>query len=169
MLGFYNNFPTNVHKIMHVTAPASKKRLQLAITQILHKLNDQTLSLEDIAYPSVPQCLVNFEFGIAEANNFNYLNKEETDRTLEVIRKKPVQVMDLFCAIQYYKIRTKKKIPLKFDYYLLRFIFGKKLTEIQVFHERGPRHISPSEIADFVINKIDKKLSKKMWRASATS
>lgn len=162
MLGFYNNFPTNIHKIMHLTASTSNKRLQLATTQILSKLNDQTLSLEDIAFPAVPQCLVNFEFGIAEANNFNYLNKEETDRTLKIIRKKPVQVMDFFCAIQYYKIRTEKKIPLKFDYYMLRFIFGKKLTEIQVCHERGPRHISPSEIADFVINKIDKKLSKKM-------
>jgi hypothetical protein len=169
MLGLYENFPKNVHNIAHFKASASKKRLQRALTQMLFKLNNETFSLEDVTHPSVPQCVVNFEFGIAEANNFDYLDNEEINRVLKIIRKKPLQFMDFFCAIRYYKTQNKKKTPLKFDYYMLRFIFNKKSTEIQVFHERGPRHVSPEEITNFVVNKINEKFSRKILKAFATS
>ena len=169
MLGFYENFPKNVHKIAHFTSSVSKKRLQETLTQTLHKLNDETFILEDVAHPSVPQCTVIFEFGIAEANNFNYLDKEETNRALKNIHKKPFQVMDFFCAIRYYKMQNKKKTPLKFDYYMLRFTFDKKSTAIQVFHERGPRHVSPGKIANFLANKINETFSRKILRAFAAS
>ena len=169
MLGFYENFPKNVHKIAHFKASASKKRLQRVLTQTLHKLNNETLSLEDVAYPSVPQCTVIFEFGIAEANNFNYLDKEETNKVLEVIHRKPFQIMDFFCGIRYYKTQNKKKAPLKFDYYMFRFTFDKKSTEIQVFHERGPRHVPPEEITNFVVSKINETFSRKILKTFAAS
>lgn len=166
MLGFYENFPTNVHKIAHFSASASKKILQRALTQTLRKLNKKTFRLEDVAHPSVPQCTVIFEFGIAEANSFNYLDKKETNRVLKIIRKNPYQVMDFFCVIRYYK--TQNRTPLKFDYYMLRFTFDSKATEVHVFHERGPRHVSPKEIVNFVANKINKMFSKKILKASVT-
>lgn len=169
MLGFYENFPENIHKIARFKASASKKRLQRALTQTLHKLNNETFSLEDVVHPSVPQCKVIFELGIAEANNFNYLNGEETNKALKVIHKKPFQIMDFFCAIRYYKTQNKKKTPLKFDYYMLRFKFDKKSTEVQVFHERGPRHVSPEEIANFVAKKINETFSKKILKAFTAS
>jgi len=169
MLGFYENFPINVHKIVHFGASVSKKRLQGALTHVLCKLNDETFSLEDVAHPSVPQCTVIFEFGIAEANNFNYLDKEETNRILKSINKKPFKIMDFFCAIRYYKTQNRKKTPLKFDYYMLRFISNKKSTEIQVFHERGPRHVSPEDIANFVASKINENFSRKILKAFAAS
>ncbi len=169
MLGFYVNFPENIHKITRFTTSTSNKRLQQTLTKTFHNLNNEIFCLEDIANPSLPQCTVIFEFGIAEANNFNYLDNEEKNRLLKLIRKKPFQVMDFFCAIRYYKTKNKKKTPLKFDYYMLRFTFNKKSVETQVFHERGPRHISPEDVANFIANKINETFSKKILRAFKAS
>jgi hypothetical protein len=169
MLGFYESFPKNVHKIAHLKVSASKKRTQRALTQMLHKLNNETFSLENVAGPSVPQCTVVFEFGIADEVNFNYLDEKETNKALKAISKKPFKVMDFFCAIRYYKTENRKKTPLKFDYYMLRFMFNKKSTEIQVFHERGSRHVSPEEIVSFVVNKINEKFSRKILKAFTAS
>lgn len=154
MLGFYENFPTNIHKIARFNISASKKSLQRVLAQTLYELNKENFSLADVAHPSVPQCTVIFEVGIAEANNFNYMDKKETSRMLKMIRKNPFQVMDFFCAIRYYKLQNKQKSPLKFDYYMLRFMFDTEATEVQVFHERGPRHISPQEIINFITEKL---------------
>jgi len=161
MLGFYENFPVSVQKTASFITPISSKRLQQTIIRMFNEINSQTFNLEEVADPSVPQCTVIFEFGIAEANNFNYLDDEETERALRVISKKPFQVLDFFCAIRYYKKQNEKKTPLKFDYYMTRFTFNKNSVETQVFHERGPRYISPEDIADFFANKINEKFSKK--------
>lgn len=169
MLGFYESFPENVHIIAYFKATASKMRTQQALTQTLHKLNNETFRLEDVANPSVPQCTVVLEFGIADEVNFNYLDEKETNKALKVINKKPFKIMDFFSAIRYYKTENRKKTPLKFDYYMLRFIFNKKSTEIQVFHERGPRHVSPEEIINFVVDKINEKFSRKILKAFAAS
>ncbi len=169
MLGFYENFPIDIHKTLHYTVSVSKKRSQKTLAQILHKLNNKSFSLEEVAYPSVPQCIVVFEFGIAEANSFSYLDKEETDKVLKAMLKKSFQVMDFFCAIRYYKTTNRKKKPLKFDYYMLRFKFNKKSIEIQVFHERGPRHVSPEDLTNFIANKMNESSSKKMLRVPKAS
>jgi hypothetical protein len=169
MLGCYESFPKNVHKITHFKVSASKKRLQRALTQMLHKLNNETFSLEDVTHPSVPRCTVVFEFGIADEVNFNYLDEKETNKALKVINEKPFKIMDFFCAMRYYKTENKKKTPLKFDYCMLRFTFNKKSTEIQVFHERGPRHVSPEEIVNFVVNKTNKEFSRKILKAITAS
>jgi hypothetical protein len=166
MLGFYENFPRNPHRITHFNTSISNKGLQQALTQIFHQLGNETLTIEDVANPSLPQCIVIFEFGIAEANNFNYLNNEEKNRVLKVIQEKPFQSMDFLCSIRYYKTQNEKKTPLKFDYYMLRFTFNKNMVEMEVFHERGPMHLSPEEITSFIVNKINEKFSKKILKAS---
>jgi len=73
-------------------------------------------------------------------------------------------IMDFFCAIRYYKENGDKKTALKFDYYLLRTIFGKNILEIQVFHERGPRYISPQDLVDFLQSKINWDRSKRLLK-----
>jgi hypothetical protein len=169
MLGFYENFPKNVHKTARFATPISTKRLQQTLVQVFQGINSKTFNLEDVADPSVHQCTVMFEFGIAEVNNFNYIDSEETTKALEVINKKPLQIMDFFCAIRYYKTQNERKIPLRFDYYMIRFVFNKNSIETQVFHERGPRYISPEDIVNLVVDKINETFSKKMLKALETS
>jgi hypothetical protein len=165
MLGLYTNFPQNVHKIAVFSTSISSKRLQQILTEIFQKLNNVTLNLEEITTPSLPLCTVVFEFGVAEDNDFNYLNNQEEDRLLKAINKKPFQVMDFLCLIRYYKTQREKKAPLRFDYYMLRFTFDKNSTAMQVFHERGPMHMSPEDLAQFVVNNVNATFSKKVLKS----
>ncbi len=164
MLGFYENFPANIHRTDSFTSPLSTRKLQQRLIQVLHDINRKTFSFEEIAYPTVPECTIIFEVGLAEAKSFNYIDEEETKRVLNALKKAPFQVMDLFCAVRYYKGRTEKKAPLKFDYYLMRVVFGKNSVEIQVFHERGPRYISPEDIVTFLVNMINEVSARKILK-----
>ncbi|MGD8545511.1 MAG: hypothetical protein PVH12_04985 [Candidatus Bathyarchaeota archaeon] len=154
MLGCYDNFPINVHQIATFNTYISKSKLQQGLTRLIYRLNKEKLRLEDVAHLSIPQCTVVFEFGIAESKCFNYLDKEEIGRILKIAKKKPFRVMDFFCALRYYKKQNGEKRTLKFDYYMLRFTFQNNLTGIQVFHEKGPRHVSPEELVNLIGNKI---------------
>ena len=156
MLGFYENFPLNIHRIEAFHTSLSTKRLQRRLIQVLHDLNSRTFSFEEVACPTVPKCTIIFEAGLAEAKTFNYIDEEETQKVLSALRKAPFKTMDFFCAIRYYKGTAENKAPLKFDYYLIRLVFGKNSVKIQVFHERGPRYISPEDIIIFLANETNK-------------
>ena len=164
MLGFYDNFPVNIHRIDNFSTPFSNKKLQQRLIGVLFEINRRTFSFEEIAYPTVPECTIIFEAGLAEAKCFNYIDEEEAKKVLEALKKGALRSMDIFCAVRYYKDAAEKKAPLKFDYYMLRVIFGKNSVEIQVFHERGPRYISPEDIVTFLVNMINATSTRKVLK-----
>jgi len=123
--------------------------------------------LEDITTPS-SICETIFEFGIAQNGGFNYLDEEEKNKTLAIIKKSPLHIMDFLCAIRYYRMEEQERRPLKFDYYMLRFIFDRNAIEIRIFHERGPMRISPEEIADFIASKTNQAFSKRILKREDT-
>ena len=168
MLGFYENFPANVHRIENFTSLLSNRKLQQRLIQVLHEINRKTFSFEEVAYPTVPECTIIFEAGLAEAKSFNYIDEEETKRVLTALRKATFQTMDFFCAVRYYKGTGEKKAPLKFDYYMMRTVFGKNSMEIQVFHERGPRYISPEDIVTFLVNMLNEMSARKILKKIET-
>jgi hypothetical protein len=159
-LGFYENFPTGIHRIDTFTSTLSNKLLQQKLIQVFYEANRREFTFEEVANPTVPQGKVIFEFGVAETGNFNFIDEEELKKTLEFLTKERLVRMDFFCSIRYYKSKNEKKTPLKFDYYMLRTIFSKDALEIQVFHERGPRYISPEDLITFIYNKINEASSK---------
>jgi hypothetical protein len=163
MLGIYDNFPANIHRIESFTTSLSSKKLQQRLISVLREINRRTFSFEEITYPIVPGCTIIFEVGLADAKSFNYLDEEEAKKILSALRKTPFRMMDFFCAIRYYK-SAGEKTPLKFDYYMLRAIFGKNAVEIQVFHERGPRYMSPEDIITFLVNKINETLRRRILK-----
>jgi hypothetical protein len=119
-------------------------------------VNGKNLSFLEVASPSLPDCTVIFEWGIADAGGFTYIDAEEAKRMLNAINQEQVRVLDLYCSIRYYKITASKRTPLKFDYYMMRVGFGENHhVELQVFHERGPRYISPEELANFLVTKVN--------------
>ena len=162
MLGFFENFPKNIHRIESLASTFSTKNLQQRVIQVLRDINGMKFSFEEIAHPTIPQSTIQFDMGIADAESFNYIDEEETNRVLNALKKEPFRVMDFFCAIRYYKSRGERKAPLKFDYYIIRFAFSKDTMEMRVFHERGPRYISPEDITTFFINQINKTSAKKI-------
>ncbi len=165
MLGLYENFPHSVHFTETYSSPLSKRKLQEKIIQVFQEINCKSFSFEEIGNPSVPDGEVIFELGIADAENFCYLDAEESKKLRGTLNdEEPLHVMDWFCSIRYYKNAAGKRSPLKFDYYMLRAGFGEKgAIEFLVFHERGPRYVSPEDLVAFVEHKINqpKKLLKR--------
>ena len=164
MLGFYEGFPATPHKTMRFATSNSNRNLQRKLTENLRLLNTQVLSLEKITDPSIPECLASFEFGIAEADGFNYLDDDEASMVLKAIRKNPLRIMDFFCVVRYHRLQGEKKTALKFDYCMIRFTFNKGLMGVRVFHERGPRYTSPGDMINFIVNKVNEGSSKKVLK-----
>jgi hypothetical protein len=154
-LGFYENFPTSIHKIDSFNSTLSSKQLQQKLIQILLDMNCGEYSFEEVANPTVPQGKVIFEFGLAESEGFNFIDEDEQEKALDFLAKERVHSLDFFCSIRYYKCSGEKRLPLKFDYYMLRCVFSKGTFEVQVFHERGPRYLSPEDLTMFIICKIN--------------
>jgi len=164
MLGFYENFPEGIHKIENFTSAVSIKELQRRLIHVLSEINRKTFSFEEIANPTVPKCTIIFEVGIADAKSFNYMDEEETKKALSLLKNDPFHVMDFFCVVRYYKTKEEKKTPLRFDYYLIRFNFINDVLEMRVFHERGPRYLSPEDITTFLVKALNQLSAKKILK-----
>jgi hypothetical protein len=154
-LGLYEKFPANIHRIDSFNSTLSSKQLQQKLIQVFHKVNQNEFTFEEVANPTVPQGTIIFEFGIAESGDFNFIDNEELKKTTKFLTKETLPSIDFFCSIRYYRGSGEKRSPLKFDYYMLRTVFRKDFFEVQIFHERGPRYISPEELTMFIFRKIN--------------
>ena len=76
MLGRYENFPEGIHRTESFTSSLSSKKLQQRLIQVLSEINRKTFSFEEIANPTVPECTIIFEVGLADAESFNYIDEE---------------------------------------------------------------------------------------------
>lgn len=169
MLGKYQSFPENVQKIAYFMSSIPYKRLQRAMIEAFDELNTASFHLENFGVPSMPECRVIFELGIAEDQTFNYLNDDERRRVLESIEGKPFHVMDFLSVMRYHRMIGEKFTPLKFDYYMLRFIFDKDFVELRIFHEKGSMHVAPDELVSFLYGKINGMFSRRILKAVKAS
>ena len=130
------------------------------ILRTLHGLNEQVLSLKAMATFSSSQCEVSFEFGIADGIEFNFLDGEELDRLQGKIVKEALPSLDFLCAVCYHIIKNGKRVPLKFDYYMLRFIFhNKNSLELRMSHQRGVQRVSVEDLITFITKRVNEELS----------
>jgi hypothetical protein len=165
MLGAFENFPENIHRIDSFKSSLSSQKLQQKLVEALHEVNRRHFSFEEINNPTLHHCTVTFEFGLAENESFNYLDDEEAKRVLDVLRKRAFQVLDFFLAIRYHRETATGKTPLKFDYYMLRFVFAEtRVIDVRVFHERGPRYVSPEDVVNFVEKQVNDASGRKLLR-----
>jgi hypothetical protein len=153
MLGKYQNFPVGIHFTERFSCSTSSRQLQQKLIQRLCEVNQKTFSFEEVANPTIPDSTLIFEFGLAEMDGFSFIDEEETKKVLAL--KDALHVMDFFCSIRYYKSVDGKKTPLKFDYYMVRLHFSKGEVVFQLFHERGPRYVSPEDLTLFIVNKAN--------------
>jgi hypothetical protein len=161
LLGFYENFPDTPHAKATFTSAAPTKTLQKAIAKVAGYLNTQEFVRDSIASATIGNFNIGFELGIAEAATFNYLTSEEVNRFLESLDKKEnVLNIDLLCIVKYHLAAREKRRPLKFDHYLLRFIFRKPEAQLRIFHERGTQHLSIEELVEFLTKQINIELGK---------
>jgi hypothetical protein len=163
-LGYYETFPQNIHHLATYQSFVTNRALQQKILQFIEGINRKELVFEQISIPTIPDSIVIFEFGLAEDAGFNYLSTEETQRALDLIEAEHVNTLDFFCSIRYYKDNGAKRTALKFDYYMLRAVFAKGTLEFRVFHERGPRYLSPEDLTAFIIKNVNSESNKTILR-----
>jgi len=166
MLGVYDNFPLNIHRTEKFATTLSTRILQQKLVQVLQEVNRKRFSSSDVVNPSLPGFALIFEIGLADGKNFNFVDKEETKRVRNALRKEALRAMDLFCAVRYCRDNKEKKTPLRFDYFMTRLVFSGESIEVQVFHERGPRYFSPEDLITFLTNEINKTSPKRILKMS---
>jgi hypothetical protein len=166
--GVYENFPSQIHWIESFTSSVPSKQLQQKLVKIFYELNQKELSFEEVTNPTIPNSKLIFEFGLADSKCFNYINSDEEKKAIDLIDKEIPDRLDFFCGIRYYKGKTEKKTPLKFDYYLLRTIFNKGTVEAHIHHEKGPRYVSPQDLTQLIFDKINDNSSKKVLKKLRT-
>lgn len=161
MLGQYERFPQMVHGIGSFTYKVSAKDLQDAIFQVFHRLNRESYNLIDVIGIPVTQCKVSFEVGIAENISFNFIDTEEMERVQKTIQNDFMPILDFFFISRYHVPKPDgKKVPLKFDYYFLRFVFHQRDMELRIVHDKGIQHIPLEDLVNFVVRQINNELSK---------
>jgi hypothetical protein len=163
-IGFYETFPENIHHIQNYQSFVSNRQLQQRLIQFLGEINRREFLFEEVSIPTVPEGVVIFEFGLAEDASFTYINSEEVAHALDFIAREKAMVLDFFCSIRYYKGNREKRTALKFDYYMIRTAYAKGTLEMRVFHERGPRYLSPEDLTDFIFKGINGDSAKKVLR-----
>jgi len=161
LLGHYENFPEVIHGVAQFTHRLSAGKLQQAILHALHRLNQETRNLDDIAPFSSLKCEVSFEFGVAEGDIFNYLDKEELDRLQADIVQRALPILDFLCVVKYHITKEGKRVPLRFDYHLLRFMFQRRSVQLQIFHERGTQRVSLEDLVTFITKCIKDEFSQR--------
>ena len=162
MLGRYENFPEVIHGVARFTFKSPIKKVQQAVLRALHQLNQEVCGLNAVTPHLPPDIEVSFEVGVAEDIEFNYLDKEELDRFQKSIVEKELSILDFFCVVRYHVVNDKRKrVPLKFDYHLLRFMFQENNAELRICHERGTQRVPLEDLITFITKRINKELSQK--------
>jgi len=100
------------------------------------------------------------EIGIADTLTFNFIDEEEKKRWLDILKKKSFETLDFIWIARYYISEKGKNRPLRFDYYMLRFIFRPEMMELRVHHERGARRLHIEDLIRLIIKKFNQELER---------
>jgi hypothetical protein len=162
LFGSYENFPETVHNIALFNYQDPAKSVQQAILHAFHHLNYEVYDLGAVT-PYLKQGFqVGFEFGVAESSVFTFLDSKELDQCLKRITEKEVQTLDFFFVVRYHATSDcGKRVPLRFDYHVLRFIFQDGCLEMQIRHEKGSQRIPLDDLTGFIAKQVNSELYQK--------
>jgi len=161
VLGRYENFPENIHGISYFQHQDSMKSIQQAIFCTFHRLNSETFDIGTVTPYLKQKYEVGFEFGVADGFDFNFLDQNELDQCLKSVDETELEILDFFSTVRYHLIKDDgKRVPLRFDYHVLRFVFKEGVLELRIRHERGTQHVSIDDLTDFLVKQINAELSR---------
>ena len=144
------------------------RQLQQKIVKACYEANSKEFSFEEAANPTIPGCQVIFEFGLADGDEFSYIDGEELEKTSNLLETTQLDTMDFFCAVRYYKGGDAKRNALKFDYYFIRTLYGKAILEVQVYHKKGLRYISPEDLVLFIAKRVNEGAKKQILKKQSS-
>ena len=74
-------------------------------------------------------------------------------------------MLDFFYVVRYHVVKDMgKRVPLKFDYHMLRFMFQENSMELRICHERGTQRVPLEDLITFITNCINEELSQKQLK-----
>jgi len=159
MEGVYENFPDLHHGIALFSYKTSTQNIQRILIRLFYRINQGEEVLEVPELTSHGIQLVS-DIGIADALAFNFIDEEEKNRWLNLMKKKAFETLDFIWIVRYYVSKKGKNTPLKFDYYMLRFLFRSETMELRIHHERGTRRLPIEDLIKLIGEKINKELKK---------
>ena len=116
--------------------------------------------MKTLTKASPTNCAVNFEFGVADGDTFNFLDEEELKRLENTLKEQALRILDIFCAARYQITEAHgKRRSLRSDYNMLRFAFYRKNMELFIYHERGIQRLPLEDLALFIKNQFNKELA----------
>ena len=162
LLGRYENFPEVIHGVVRFTCESSIREVQQTILPALHSLNHEVCSLRAVTLHLPQECEVSFELGVAEDFDFNFLDEKELDRFQRSIVEKELPILDFFFVLRYHVVNDDgKRVPLKFDYHMLRFMFQENSIELRICHERGTQRVPLEDLVTLIVERINEELSQR--------
>jgi hypothetical protein len=165
LLGRYENFPEIIHGVVRFTYESPIRKVQQTILAALRNLNHEVCGLSAVTPHLSQKCEVSFELGVAEDFDFNFLDKKELDRFQRSIVEKELPTLDFFFVVRYYVVNDRRKrIPLKFDYHMLRFMFQENSIELRICHERGTQRVPLEDLINFITKRINEELSQRQLK-----
>ena len=159
MEGVYENFPDLHHGTAFFSSQTSPQIIQRILIRLFYRMNrgEETLDIPIFAGQGI-QLMP--EIGIAEKLTFSFIDEEEKERWLENVEKKTFKTLDFIWIVRYYISEEGRSKPLKFDYYMLRFIFRQGAMELRVYHERGARRLPIDDLIRLISDKINQELKR---------
>lgn len=161
MLGRYENFPEIRHGIVYFVHQLPTIELQQIMIKALYRLSRRQRGHKFSSVKSVLNCSVRFEFGIADGLTFNYIDEEVLKLSLDFVSRGVCSTLDFICIVRYYKkIGRRKYRPLRFDYYIIRFLFYERGGNIEVYHEKGTRRFPIDDLVALIIRRVNRELAR---------
>ena len=157
LLGTYDDFPQIHHGTAQFANSVPTTDLQRVILNCLQKLNENPdgLILQELSKQHIR---VEMEAGVADGLTFSSLDRNVLSQCLSAVSESGFKMLDFFLVVRYYRVEAAAKMPLKFDYYIMRFIFREEEVEMLVHHERGTRRLAVKELMAFQIHRINREL-----------
>lgn len=160
MFGLYEFFPESYHGAARFSYEGRMEELQKVIILSLYQLNLGKGKLRSCR-SAQPKMSAILEFGIADGITFSYLDREMWTYYRKNSRKQPFQTLDFLCIARYYVAAGDKQKPLRFDYYILRFLFQESEVEVQVFHEKGTQRLSVGDLIAVLVKRFNREMKKR--------
>lgn len=126
---------------------------------MFQRLNNESVDLSEVTPYLSQKCEVGFEFGVAEGAGFSFLDQNELDSCLRAVEDNEPETLDFFFVVNYHIAKGKKRVPLKFDYHLLRFAFQEGSVELRIRHEKGTQRVSLDEVTEFIAKQVNGELA----------
>ena len=108
-LGVFDNFPPNVQFVQSFTSTIPSQQLQQKLIQTLYEINNKEFSFEEVGHPTIPECNIIFEFGLADADCFNFIDEEEVKKAIDLLANQLLENMDFFASSAITGARGRKR------------------------------------------------------------